>query len=97
MSASRLPAHQVDLAFAEQRMGWISGHASLGQLGRRRSLSCAADLRPAKEPPAGSAAEGFAISTGPPWTGWRRAGVTIRLGAELRQLARIENGSAGRR
>jgi hypothetical protein len=88
-----LPAHQVDLAFAEQRMGWISGHASLGQLGRR---AVALVRRPTSDQPQNRQLarpqEGFGHLYRPAVDRLAAAGVTIRLGAELRQLARTENG-----
>lgn len=88
-----LPADQIDLTFAEQRMGWISDHASVRHLGRRILGLVRRQVpdRPTNRQLARSK-EGFGFLYRPATDRLEAAGVTFRLGTRLLRLARTADG-----
>jgi len=88
-----LSADRVDLTFAVQRMGWISGHASLRHLGRE---ALGFVRRPDPDRPRnGQLArpyEGFGHLYQPAVDRLGAAGASFRLGARLHRLARTADG-----
>ena len=88
-----LPADQVDLTFAEQRMGWISDHASVRHFGQRL-LSLARPKPPGrpKNRQLVRPQEGFDFLYRPATDRLEAAGVTFRLGSRLQRLTRTAKG-----
>ena len=88
-----LPAEQVDLTFAEQRMGWISGHASVRSVVdrlvglARGPAGTVPQNRQLARPP-----EGFEFLYRPATERLGAAGVTFRLGARMQRLTRTADG-----
>jgi hypothetical protein len=88
-----VPAEQVDLAFAEQRMGWISGHASARNLGRRiRSLLPRSTPDRPRNRQLARPREGFGSLYQPAVDRLEGAGATFRTGTRMERLVRTVDG-----